>query len=138
MTPGVLLVIEGGRTPLTNTSLVVADLDSPPSQLSFTLLTKPSRGDLVKKESAIQPMEEGQFLENDDKFTYQDMLNKLIIYRHDDGENTNDSIILQLSDGTFTSKEITLPIAIGLADDETPRGSVNTGLMVDPGECLFV
>ena len=63
----------------------------------------------------------------------QNVLDELIVYRHDGGNRKGDTVDLCLSDGDF--QEVgTLTVVIGLVNDETPRVSVNRGLRVNSGE----
>ena len=56
----------------------------------------------------------------------------LIVYQNDGTEVTTDSFTLHLSDGKF-EKTKTVSVIIGLANDETPRVTVNRGLRVQAG-----
>ncbi|XP_035826399.1 extracellular matrix protein FRAS1 [Aplysia californica] len=124
-----LFAREGRGVTLTNASMYVVDLDSQPQDLMFTLTTSPANGQLMKKEYFLDPPEEAGVLQEKSTFTYEDVLNELVFYKHDDGETTQDSVTLHLSDGDF-SDEKTLQIVVGLVNDETPRMTINRGLRV--------
>ena len=59
-------------------------------------------------------------------------MNELILYVHDDGETTKDSMTFALFDGDFSETK-TVNVVIGLVGDETPRVTVNKGLRVQKG-----
>ena len=62
------------------------------------------------------------------------MLNSLILYEHDDGETTQDSMTFDVSDGDFSETK-TVNVVVGLVGDETPRVTINRGLRVQKGQC---
>lgn len=64
--------------------------------------------------------------------SFQDVLNELIVYRHNGEEVTTDSFSLSLTDGQFTVTK-TISVVIGLVNDETPRLVVNHGLRLPAG-----
>ncbi|CAG5116316.1 unnamed protein product, partial [Candidula unifasciata] len=107
-----LFVGEGKTVPITNQTIYVVDL--------------------------IQDsVEEASLLLEKSIFSYQDVLNQVIIYSHDDGETTKDSVVLYLTDGEFGNTVI-LNIIIGLVGDETPRVTVNRGLRVQAGTTTVI
>lgn len=64
---------------------------------------------------------------------FQDVLQELIVYEHNDDEITTDMLVLHVTDGDFEDTK-QLNIIIGLINDETPRVTINRGLRVKAGE----
>lgn len=64
---------------------------------------------------------------------FQDILNELIIYSHNGGDDTTDSLTLHITDGDFNDTQ-TMRVIIGLVNDETPRVIVNRGLRIQSGK----
>ena len=66
-----LFVREGQQVLLTNASLYVLDLDTQPTELSLTLTSEPTNGQLVKKLFGQDADEAGSVLKSGDRITYQ-------------------------------------------------------------------
>ncbi|KAL5018410.1 hypothetical protein ScPMuIL_004132 [Solemya velum] len=130
-----LFVQENGAVLLTNASLYVIDIDSDDTDLIFTLETPPSYGNLKKKEFFMDPVLRARVLKQGFTFTYEDVLNELMVYEHDGGEITTDSFTLLLTDGDFNDTKV-MSVVIGLVNDETPRVAINRGLRVQAGSTM--
>lgn len=55
-----------------------------------------------------------------------------MLYKHDDGETTQDSFTLYLSDGNFSDTK-TVSVVVDIMGDETPRVITNRGLRIKAG-----
>ncbi|ESO99609.1 hypothetical protein LOTGIDRAFT_173674 [Lottia gigantea] len=127
-----LFVQEGRFVTLTNASMFVLDIDTVPEDLVFTLDIPPSHGSLRKQEYIRDTPFTATLLTSGSVFTYQDILNELIVYHHNDEEVTTDMIQLSLTDGEFNDTK-SVNIIVGLINDETPRMTINRGLRITPG-----
>ncbi|GFO33130.1 extracellular matrix protein fras1-like [Plakobranchus ocellatus] len=128
---------EGGAVTLTNASLYVTDLDTSPEELTFTLTKLPDNGQLVKKEFIQDTIEQAVVLRKKGTFTYEDVMKELVLYVHDDGETTRDSMTFDLTDGDFSETK-TVNVIVGLVGDETPRVTINRGLRVKKGSTTVI
>ncbi|XP_069123568.1 extracellular matrix organizing protein FRAS1-like [Argopecten irradians] len=127
-----IFVRENFNVLVTNASLYVVDLDTPADDLIFTVDTIPQHGTLGKRTSVMEPVMSARLLRKGDMFTYKDVLDELLVYRHGGGELPSDSFTLSLTDGKFTDTR-TLSVIVGMVNDETPRISINRGLRVNSG-----
>ncbi|XP_048248290.1 extracellular matrix organizing protein FRAS1-like isoform X2 [Haliotis rufescens] len=127
-----LFVQEGKAVTLTNASMYVIDIDTAPEDLFFTLQIPPSHGALRVKELPNEQPFNAMALPDGAIFSYEDILNELIVYTHDDTEAMTDMFTLHLSDGDFNDTK-SLNVIIGLINDETPRMTINRGLRIQSG-----
>ncbi|XP_041363241.1 extracellular matrix organizing protein FRAS1-like isoform X2 [Gigantopelta aegis] len=127
-----LFVSEGKSVLLTNASMYVVDLDTQPADLLFTLTLPPTQGYLKKKEFTADQAVMAETLKQGSTFSYQDILNELILYHHNDGDAMTDVFHLYISDGDFNESK-SLNVIVGLVNDETPRMTINRGLRIQSG-----
>ena len=66
-----LFVREGHLAALTNTSLYITDLDTPPRDLLLTLTSEPINGQLLMKKFFEENEEMGTVLNKGDRLTYE-------------------------------------------------------------------
>ncbi|XP_038060993.1 extracellular matrix protein FRAS1-like [Patiria miniata] len=127
-----LFLPENEGAVVTNVSMYASDLDTGAEDLIFTVTEYPTCGTLRRREFIGDPLHFGRILTVGDTFTWQDVLNELVVYVHDGSEVKTDSFSVSLTDGLFTVLG-TVPVQIGLINDETPRMAVNRGLRVQIG-----
>ncbi|KAG8011737.1 Extracellular matrix protein FRAS1, partial [Nibea albiflora] len=73
-------VEENSGVVITNSSLSVLDQDTPENEILFTIIRKPSYGKLRRRQFYSQPLENGRVLTQGSTFTYQDVLDQLLVY----------------------------------------------------------
>ncbi|XP_053260348.1 extracellular matrix organizing protein FRAS1 [Podarcis raffonei] len=117
---------------ITNSSLSMKDLDTPDNQLVFVVTKKPTYGYLRKRQSHLDPLENGQTLSEGSTFTYQDVLDELIIYTLGSSSVQSDEFRFSLSDGLYTQTG-KVEFFIELSKSEPPRLVVNRGLQLSAG-----
>lgn len=132
-----LFVKEGQAVTLTNASMYIVDLDSTPEDLTMSLLVPPTSGTLKRKAFSMDSVMKAQDIKQNGSFTYEDILNELIVYEHNDDETTSDMFVLHVTDGDFNDTK-QLNIIIGLINDETPRVTINRGLRVKAGTSTII
>lgn len=118
---------------ITNVSLYASDLDSSAEDLLFTITEYPNCGTLRRREFIADPLHFGRILTVGDTFTWNDVLEELIVYIHDGSEVKTDTFSVSLTDGLYTVLG-SVPVHIGLINDETPRVAANRGLQVQIGK----
>ncbi|XP_070544831.1 extracellular matrix organizing protein FRAS1-like [Ptychodera flava] len=123
---------EGGAAVVTNVTLYVTDLDTSEEDLLFTLSAAPNHGQIRRRDFIEDSLFNGRLLGPGSSFTYQDILDELIGYVHDDSDRQSDSFAVTLSDGTHVTGD-TINVIIGLVSDETPRLTINRGLQIRVG-----
>jgi ELWxxDGT repeat protein len=137
-----LTVPEGTGQFITGTELLFSDPDNPPSQVVYTVLALPTRGDLLVNGTPIQFLPQPQF-------TQDDLNNNRIRYVHDGSETTADSFqftvrdTLGATDGTTYTFSITVtPVNDPPVADLNGTAQVGTGyvaLFSPPGpQTIFV
>eukprot|EP00118_Oscarella_pearsei_P010703 m.67205 g.67205 ORF g.67205 m.67205 type:complete len:3953 (+) comp35439_c0_seq1:534-12392(+) len=127
---GTLLCPEDGSVVISNQTLSVTDLDSRDDDLVFTLVRRPSFGDIMKPAT-------GETIREGETFTTSELSGKLIAYQHDGKVTNSDRIEVSVSDGSLEAT-VTIQVVIGAIDDETPRVTVNTGLELKKGESALI
>ncbi|WP_254509452.1 beta strand repeat-containing protein [Anatilimnocola floriformis] len=119
-----LTVAEGAAaTTITNTQLLVSDVDNTPLQLTYTLGTAPTFGTLSLS---------GVPLAAAGTFTQADINSGLVKYAHNGSETTADSFTFTVSDGTATIPSTTFNITITPVND-LPVLATNSPLTVAEG-----
>lgn len=116
-----LTALKNSSTIVTNEVLDGEDSDNLPTELTYTLVTTPTAGDLQRN---------GTTLAANDTFTQDDVDNDLITYQHTDGTSTADSFEVTLcdSDGGCISQGIAT-ISVSIND------SVTYGYITQVGSC---
>ena len=96
--------------------------DIPEDELIFVITEPPKHGRIINL--GANTLEDTQSI---DSFSCMQLKYKEIGYEHDDSENFDDSLKLQLHDGKHVDED-TIKIDIISVDDETPRVQINHGL----------
>ncbi|KAL2092359.1 hypothetical protein ACEWY4_012157 [Coilia grayii] len=125
-------VEENSGVVITNSSLNVLDLDTPENEIVLTITKKPSYGKLRRRQFYSQPLENGRVLSQGSTFTYQDVLDELLVYTPDGTGLHTDEVRFSVTDGVHTESgrlEFTMDVKKG----ETPRVTVNRGLQIAAG-----
>ena len=115
-------VREGDVLNLDETLLNCRDGDVPEDELVFIVIEPPKFGRMIHLQANTLAA-----TESIDQFTCRQLKNHEIAYEHDDSENFDDALKLQLTDGIHTTED-TIQIDIIPVDDETPRVEINHGL----------
>lgn len=118
-------VREGDILNLDESTLNCRDLDIPFDELTFIVTSPPKFGKII-----YLGMHTLESTESIDSFTCEQLRAHEIAYEHDDSENFEDSIKMQLTDGKHVTEEM-IPIDIIPVDDETPRVEINRGLQME-------
>ncbi|XP_053108034.1 extracellular matrix organizing protein FRAS1 isoform X2 [Hemicordylus capensis] len=120
-----------------NSSLRMKDLDTSDNHLVFVVTKKPSQGYLRKRKSRFDPLEDGQIMSEGSTFTYQDVLDELIVYTLDNPRVQSDEFRFTLSDGLY-SQMGKVEFAIELPRMHLPRLAVNRGLQLSAGSVAVI
>lgn len=92
-------------------------------------------GDLRKRQSRLDPLENGQTVSEGSTFTYQDILDELMVYMPENRRVRSDEFRFSLTDGLYT-KTGKVEFTMEWPRTEPPRLAVNTGLQLFAGrEC---
>lgn len=91
-------VSEGGSLTLTTTHVAAADIDTPLSQLVYTLATAPAQGWVYIDANGNGVRDDGETLAADASFTHGQLASGKVRYQHNDGE-LGDSLAIRVSDG---------------------------------------
>ncbi|XP_056274598.1 extracellular matrix protein FRAS1 [Pseudoliparis swirei] len=124
-------VEENSGVIITNSSLSVTDRDTPESEILFTVVRRPSYGKLRRRQFYSQPLENGRVLDQGSTFTYQDVLDRLLVYTPETFSWGADEMGFTLTDGVYTHTgrlEFTMDVR-----SEGPRMTVNRGLQLPAG-----
>ncbi|KAM7021681.1 LOW QUALITY PROTEIN: extracellular matrix organizing protein FRAS1 [Passerculus sandwichensis] len=126
-------VQESSAVVVTNASLSLQDLDTQSSELVIVVSQSPEHGQLRRRQSAAEAPEQGRPLSRGSSFTYQDVLERLIVYTRSGAAAHTDGFGFSLSDGLHTqagrlefSMELprTLPPTVAVSRDlQLPAGS---------------
>ncbi|XP_069482442.1 extracellular matrix organizing protein FRAS1 [Ambystoma mexicanum] len=120
-----------------NTSVSVQDLDTPENELVFVVTKKPNHGHLRRRQFYAEPLDNGRILSRGSSFTYQDVLDELIVYTPDNSSRQSDEFRFSLSDGLHTQIE-RLEISMELPNNESPTLAVNRGLQLSAGSVAHI
>ncbi|XP_042325028.1 extracellular matrix organizing protein FRAS1 [Sceloporus undulatus] len=130
-------VQENKGTVIRNSSLMVKDLDTPDNQLVFMITKKPSHGYLRKRLSPLDPLENGEILSEGSTFTYQNVLDELMVYTVDSSRVQSDEFRFSLSDGLYTQTG-KVEFTVALSRTESPRLVLNRGLQLPAGSVAAI
>ncbi|XP_073717143.1 extracellular matrix organizing protein FRAS1 [Misgurnus anguillicaudatus] len=122
-------VEENSGVVITNSSLNVLDQDTPENELVLTIIKKPSYGKLRRRQFYSQPLENGKILQQGSTFTYQDVVDELLVYTPDSHGSGTDEIQFSVTDGTYTETG-RLEINMDISRREGPRVTINRGLQI--------
>ncbi|TNM90093.1 hypothetical protein fugu_004327 [Takifugu bimaculatus] len=125
-------VEENSGVVITNSSLRVLDYDTPENEIILTVIRKPSYGKLRRRQFYSQPLENGRVLTQGSTFTYQDVLDQLLVYTPETVSGGVDEMAFTLTDGTFTYTG-RLEFTMDVTRSEGPRMTVNRGLQLPAG-----
>ncbi|KAA8592453.1 hypothetical protein FQN60_017908, partial [Etheostoma spectabile] len=130
-------VEENSGVVITNSSLSVHDQDTPENEILFTIqisrdVTKWPRGKVRRRQFYSQPLENGRVLTQGSTFTYQDVLDQLLVYTPETVSGGADEMGFTLTDGiyTYTGR---LEFTMDVRKREGPRMTVNRGLQLPAG-----
>lgn len=90
-------------------------------------------GKLRRRQFYSQPLENGRLLTQGSTFTYQDVLDRLLVYTPETVSGGADEVAFTLTDGTFTYTG-RLEFTMDVTRSEGPRMTVNRGLQLPAGE----
>nr|XP_057925745.1 extracellular matrix protein FRAS1 isoform X1 [Doryrhamphus excisus] len=125
-------VEENSGVVITNSSLSVLDQDTPENEILFTIIRKPSYGKLRRRQFYAQPLENGRVLSQGSTFTYQDVLDRLLVYTPDTVSGGSDEMAFTVTDGVHTHTGH-LQFTMDVTRSEGPRMTVNRGLQLPAG-----
>ncbi|KAG7490496.1 extracellular matrix FRAS1 [Solea senegalensis] len=125
-------VEENSGVVITNSSLSVYDQDTPENEILFTIIRIPSYGKVRRRQFYSQPLENGRVLTQGSTFTYQDVLDKLLVYTPELVSGGADEMGFTLTDGIHTHTG-RLEFTMDVRKSEGPRMTVNRGLQLPAG-----
>uniref|UniRef100_A0A3Q1CIX6 VWFC domain-containing protein n=1 Tax=Amphiprion ocellaris TaxID=80972 RepID=A0A3Q1CIX6_AMPOC len=125
-------VEENSGVVITNSSLSVLDQDTPENEILFTIIRIPSYGKLRRRQFYSQPLENGRVLTQGSTFTYQDVLDQLLVYTPETVSGGADEMGFTLTDGIYTHTG-RLQFTMDVRRSEGPRMTVNRGLQLPAG-----
>ncbi|KAM9446229.1 extracellular matrix organizing protein FRAS1 [Clarias gariepinus] len=117
---------------ITNSSLNVLDLDTPENEIVFTIIKKPSYGKLRRRQFYSLPLNTGKVLQQVSTFTYQDILDELLVYIPDTYGSVTDEIHFSVTDGVHTESG-RLEFSMDVRKSDGPRVTINRGLQLAAG-----
>ncbi|XP_059502142.1 extracellular matrix protein FRAS1 isoform X3 [Stegostoma tigrinum] len=133
----VVHVNKGTGVVIRNTSLSLLDLDTPENELVFRVTKKPSYGKLRKRQFYSEPLENGRVLTQGSSFTYQDVLDDLIVYTHDGTNVQSDEFRFAFTDGLYTENG-KMEFFVEKQKNEAPRLAINRGLQFSAGSVSVI
>uniref|UniRef100_A0A3Q3IUW6 VWFC domain-containing protein n=1 Tax=Monopterus albus TaxID=43700 RepID=A0A3Q3IUW6_MONAL len=125
-------VEENSGVVITNSSLSVHDRFTPENEILFTIIRMPSYGKLRRRQFYSQPLENGRVLTQGSAFTYQDVLDRLLVYTPETVSGGADEIGFSLTNGVYT-RTGRLEFTMDVRKNEGPRMTVNRGLQLPAG-----
>ncbi|KAM4706664.1 extracellular matrix organizing protein FRAS1 [Discoglossus pictus] len=132
-----LRVQDSAGAVIRNTCLSVQDVDTPDNELKFTVTKKPVHGLLRRRQFYSEPLENGRVLYQSSSFTYQDVLDELIVYIPESGATSSDGFSFSLSDGQHIESG-RLELTIEPQRKEPPRLTINRGLQISAGSTAAI
>lgn len=125
-------VEENSGVVITNSSISVLDQDTPENEILFTIIRIPSYGKVRRRQFYSQPLENGRVLTQGSTFTYQDVLDQLLVYTPETVSGGADEMHFTLTDGVFRQTG-RLEFTMDVRKSEGPRMTVNRGLQLPAG-----
>uniref|UniRef100_A0A4W6CQ63 Fraser extracellular matrix complex subunit 1 n=1 Tax=Lates calcarifer TaxID=8187 RepID=A0A4W6CQ63_LATCA len=125
-------VEENSGVVITNSSISVRDQDTPENEILFTIIRIPAYGKLRRRQFYSQPLENGRVLTQGSTFTYQDVLDQLLVYTPETVSGGADEMGFTLTDGIYTHTG-RLEFTMDVTRTEGPRMTVNRGLQLPAG-----
>lgn len=92
-----------------------------------------SIGKLRRRQFYSQPLENGKILQQGSTFTYQDVLDELLVYTPDGRGSGTDEIQFSVTDGIYTEMG-RLEFSMDIRKREGPRVTINRGLQIAAGQ----
>lgn len=92
-----------------------------------------SKGKLRRRQFYSQPFENGRILQQGSTFTYQDVLDELLVYIPDGRGSGTDEIQFSVTDGKYTETG-RLEFRMDIRKREGPRVTINRGLQIAAGQ----
>lgn len=92
-----------------------------------------SIGKLRRRQFYSQPLENGRILQQGSTFTYQDVLDELLVYTPDGRGSGTDEIQFSVTDGIYTEMG-RLEFSMDIRKREGPRVTINRGLQIAAGQ----
>ena len=93
-------------------------------------------GKLRRRQFYSQPLSSGRVLSLGSSFSYQDVLDMLVVYTPDRG-GASDQLDLTITDGVHT-RSGTLEFTVNVRRSEGPRMTINRGLQLAAGEYMQI
>ncbi|XP_027744997.1 extracellular matrix protein FRAS1 [Empidonax traillii] len=120
------------RVVVTNASLNLQDLDTQNSELVIVVSKSPEHGHLRRRQSTAEPPERGHVLSRGSSFTYQDILDELIVYTRSGAAAHTDEFGFSVTDGLYTQAG-KLEFSLELPKKQPPTLAVNRDLQLPAG-----
>lgn len=98
----------------------------------FSLST--SSGKLRRRQFYSQPLENGRVLTQGSTFTFQDVLDRLLVYTPETVSGGVDELAFSVTDGVHPHATGRLRFTMDVTRSEGPRMTVNRGLQLPAGE----
>ncbi|GAB0189453.1 extracellular matrix organizing protein FRAS1 [Grus japonensis] len=128
---------EGSGLVVTNASLNLRDLDTQNSELVIVVTESPEHGHLRKRQTAAEPPQRGRALAVGSSFTYQDILDELIVYTQSGAAAQTDEFGFSVTDGLHT-RTGRLEFFVEPPKKEPPALDVNGGLQLPVGSAAHL
>ncbi|NXD29010.1 FRAS1 protein, partial [Spelaeornis formosus] len=122
----------GSAVVVTNASLSLQDLDTQSSELVIVVSQSPEHGQLRRRQSTADALEQGQVLSRGSSFTYQDVLDELIVYTRGGAAAQTDEFGFSLTDGLHTQAG-RLEFSMELPRKQPPTVAVSRDLQLPAG-----
>lgn len=100
---------------------------------SMTFVSYYPSGKLRRRQFYSEPLENGRVLSQGSTFTYQDVLDQLLVYTPETASGGADEMTFTLTDGIYTDMG-RLEFTMDVRRSEGPRMTVNRGLQLPAGE----
>ncbi|KFP28080.1 Extracellular matrix protein FRAS1, partial [Colius striatus] len=130
-------VHKGSGVVVTNASLNLQDLDTQNRELVIMVTKSPKHGDVRKRQAAAEPPGHGHVLSVGSSFTYQDILDELIVYTQSSAAAQTDEFGFSITDGLYTQTG-RLEFLMELPKKQPPTLAVNRGLKLPVGSAAYL
>uniref|UniRef100_A0A8C9EKS7 Calx-beta domain-containing protein n=1 Tax=Pavo cristatus TaxID=9049 RepID=A0A8C9EKS7_PAVCR len=122
---------------VSNASLNLHDLDTQNSELVIMVTKSPEHGHLRRRQTALEPPEHADVLSLGSSFTYQDILDELIVYSQSGAAAQTDEFGFSITDGLYmqTGK---LEFSMELPKKQLPTLTVNRVLQLPTGSAAHI
>ncbi|OXB58880.1 hypothetical protein ASZ78_012724 [Callipepla squamata] len=130
-------VHESSSVVVTNASLNLRDMDTQNSELVIVVTKSPEHGHLRRRQTAVEPPERGRVLSLGSSFTYQDILDELIVYSQSGAAAQTDEFSFSITDGLYMQTG-TLEFSMELPEKQLPTLTVNRVLQLPAGSAAHI